>query len=130
MTRLLVLGLDQDDALACAITDQLILAHRAVGSRIELVWPTAFDRISGSEPPVPVGTRAELGRAGRVRRGLPPHERREEHRLERLVNPERNAVVQTAAYFASVGLAMALTAVLVGIRTWRRLTTPTDETGD
>ena len=71
MTRLLVLGLDQDDALACAITDQLILAHRAVGSRIELVWPTAF-----------------------------------------------------------VGLAMALAAVLVGIRTWRRLTTPTDEIGD
>ena len=46
------------------------------------------------------------------------------------MKPERNAVVQTAAYFASVGLAMALTAVLVGIRTWRRLTTPTDETGD
>jgi len=50
--------------------------------------------------------------------------------VERLVNPERNAVVQTAAYFASIGLAMALTAVLVGIRTWRRLTTPTDEIGD
>lgn len=50
MTRLLILGTDQDDALECATTDRLILAHRAVGSRIELVWPTAFDRISGSEP--------------------------------------------------------------------------------
>ncbi len=44
--------------------------------------------------------------------------------------PAEPGSAAATAYFASIGLAMALTAVLVGIRTWRRLTTPTDETGD
>ena len=49
-------------------------------------------------------------------------------RLLVLGQPAEPGSAAATAYFASIGLAM--TAVLVGIRTWRRLTTPTDETGD
>ena len=38
--------------------------------------------------------------------------------------------MHTTEALTLTGIAAVATGVLVGIRTWRRLTTPTDETGD